>query len=73
MKMGGLSGFSVGGASMGLHYAQQKGYINLDWDKINKKLDKLSDKIEKEATGSTPAWTDKVNEIIFCCNNQRFL
>lgn len=65
MRMGTTAGIITGGGSMSIHYAQQKGYISLDWEKINKKLDKISDKIEKEATGSTPAWTDKVSIQIF--------
>ncbi|CAD0194771.1 unnamed protein product [Chrysodeixis includens] len=42
----------------------QKGYIDINWDKINKKVDKITDKIEKEATGQSPDWFEKVERFV---------
>jgi len=64
MRAGKVSGMGLGGGAMALHYAEQNGYINLNWDKVTKKVDKLTDKIEKEATGSSPAWIDKVERFV---------
>ncbi|CAG9581360.1 unnamed protein product [Danaus chrysippus] len=60
MKIGKLAAVGVGGGVILLHIASQKGYIDINWDKINKKVDKITDKIEKEATGRSPDWFEKV-------------
>lgn len=60
MKIGKIAAVGLGGGVILLHIASQKGYIDINWDKINKKVDKISDKIEKEATGKSPDWFEKV-------------
>ncbi|XP_023939478.1 FUN14 domain-containing protein 1 isoform X2 [Bicyclus anynana] len=60
MKIGKLAAVGIGGGVILLHIASQKGYIDINWDKINKRVDKITDKIEKEATGKSPDWFDKV-------------
>ncbi|VVC92907.1 unnamed protein product [Leptidea sinapis] len=47
-----------------LHIASQKGYIDISWDKINKRVDKITDEIEKETTGKSPDWVEKVGRFI---------
>lgn len=66
MKIGRVAAVGLGGSVILLHIASQKGYIDINWDKINKKVDKISDKIEKEATGRSPDWFEKVT-ILFSC------
>lgn len=61
MKIGKVAAVGVGGGVILLHIASQKGYIDINWDKINKKVDKISDKIEKETTGKSPDWFEKVS------------
>ncbi|CAH4031104.1 unnamed protein product [Pieris brassicae] len=60
MKIGKLAAVGLGGGVILLHIASQKGYVDINWDKINKKVDKITDKIEKEATGKSPDWFEKV-------------
>lgn len=61
MKIGKFAAVGLGGSVILLHIASQKGYIDINWDKINKKVDKITDKIEKEATGQSPDWFEKVS------------
>ncbi|CAH0766759.1 unnamed protein product [Diatraea saccharalis] len=60
MKIGKVAAVGIGGGVILLHIASQKGYIDINWEKINKKVDKISDKIEKESTGRSPDWFEKV-------------
>lgn len=64
MRFGHIVGLGLGGGAFMLHYANEKGYIDINWDKINKKVDKLADKIEKEATGKSPGWVDKMERFV---------
>ncbi|XP_049881833.1 FUN14 domain-containing protein 1 isoform X1 [Pectinophora gossypiella] len=64
MKIGKIAAVGLGGSVILLHIASQKGYIDINWDKINKKVDKISDKIEKETTGRSPDWFEKVERFV---------
>ncbi|XP_026731318.1 FUN14 domain-containing protein 1-like isoform X1 [Trichoplusia ni] len=64
MKIGKFAAVGLGGSVILLHIASQKGYIDINWDKINKKVDKITDKIEKEATGQSPDWFEKVERFV---------
>ncbi|CAK1601988.1 unnamed protein product [Parnassius mnemosyne] len=64
MKIGKFAAAGIGGGVILLHIASQKGYIDINWDKINKKVDKISDKVEKEATGKSPDWIEKVGRFV---------
>ena len=44
-----------------LQIANQQGYITIDWNKIHKKVDKVTDKVEEAVTGQGPSWADKVS------------
>ncbi|XP_041975538.1 FUN14 domain-containing protein 1 isoform X2 [Aricia agestis] len=70
MKIGKIAAVGVGGGVILLHIASQKGYIDINWDKITKKVDKITDKIEKEATGKSPDWFNKV--ILFVKDNSYY-
>lgn len=61
MKIGKLAAVGIGGGVILLHIASQKGYIDINWDKINKRVDKITDKIEKETTGKSPDFFEKVS------------
>lgn len=60
MKIGKVAAVGLGGGVILLHIASQKGYIDINWDKINKRVDKITDKIEKETTGKSADWFEKV-------------
>ncbi|CAH2238221.1 FUN14 domain-containing protein 1A isoform X1 [Pararge aegeria] len=64
MKIGKIAAVGIGGGVILLHIASQKGYIDVNWDKINKRVDKITDKIEKETTGKSPDWFDKVERFV---------
>lgn len=61
MKVGKMAAVAVGGGIILLQIAHQQGYIEIDWNKIYKKVDKVSDKVEKAVTGEGPKWMDKVS------------
>ncbi|XP_028156109.1 FUN14 domain-containing protein 1 isoform X1 [Ostrinia nubilalis] len=64
MKIGKVAAVGLGGGVILLHIASQKGYIDINWEKINKKVDKISDKIEKETTGKSADWFEKVERFV---------
>ncbi|XP_026319883.1 FUN14 domain-containing protein 1 isoform X2 [Hyposmocoma kahamanoa] len=70
MKIGKVAAVGLGGGVILLHIASQKGYIDINWDKINKRVDKISDKIEKETTGKSADWFEKV--ILFVKDNSYY-
>lgn len=61
MRIGKLAALAVGGGILILQVANHKGYISIDWDKVTKKADKVTDKIEEAVTGETPKLMDKVS------------
>ncbi|XP_055641502.1 FUN14 domain-containing protein 1 isoform X2 [Toxorhynchites rutilus septentrionalis] len=60
MKVGKVAAVAVGGGIILLQIANQQGYINIDWNKIHKKVDKVADKVEEAVTGQGPSWDDKI-------------
>ncbi|KAI5640539.1 FUN14 family domain-containing protein [Phthorimaea operculella] len=64
MKLGKVAAVGLGSGVILLHLASQKGYIDINWDKINKKVDKTIDKIEKETTGKSADWFEKVERFV---------
>lgn len=62
MKVGKMAAIAVGGGIILLQIANQQGYIQIDWNKINKKVDKVTDKVEEAVTGQGPSWADKVSK-----------
>ncbi|XP_057655962.1 FUN14 domain-containing protein 2-like isoform X5 [Diorhabda carinulata] len=70
MKVGKTLALALGGGIILLQVANEKGYIRINWNKVNKKLDKVVDKVEEQITGETSSWTDKVMN--FARNNTPF-
>lgn len=60
MKVGKMAAIAVGGGIILLQIANQEGYIKIDWSKINRNVDKVTDKVEEAVTGEGPKWMDKV-------------
>ncbi|XP_055386447.1 FUN14 domain-containing protein 1B isoform X2 [Condylostylus longicornis] len=60
MKVGKLAAFAIGGTIILVEIAHHEGFISIDWAKVNKKLDKVSDKVETAVTGQSPSWIDKI-------------
>lgn len=64
MKVGKLAAIAVGGGIILLQIANQQGYIQIDWNKIHKKVDKVTDKVEEAVTGQGPSWADKAERFV---------
>lgn len=64
MKVGKAAAIAVGGGIILLQIANQQGYISIDWNKINKKVDKVTDKVEEAVTGQGPSWADKAERFV---------
>lgn len=64
MKVGKIVAISVGGSIILLQIASNEGYIQIDWNKITKKANKLADKAEEAITGEGPSWADKADRYI---------
>lgn len=43
-----------------LQIAAHQGYIKINWDKIQKKAEKITDKVEETVTGEGPKFLNKV-------------
>lgn len=61
MKVGKVAACAVGGGIIMLQIAAHQGYIKINWDKITKKAEKITDKMEEKITGEGPKFMDKVN------------
>jgi FUN14 domain-containing protein 1 len=64
MKVGKTVAIALGGSILLLQVANQQGYINIDWNKINKKVDKVTDKIEETITGQGQSTMDKITNTL---------
>lgn len=60
VKVGKAVAIAVGGSIILLQVANEQGYINVNWDKLASKTDKLMDKVEERVTGEGPNLLDKV-------------
>lgn len=70
MKVGKMAAVAIGGGILILQVANHKGYIAIDWDKVTKKADKVSDKLEEAVTGEAPKLMDKVSISLISKNNE---
>lgn len=61
MKVGKVAAMAVGGGIILMQVANHKGYINVNWEKITKKVDEQVDKIEATTSKKGPSLVDKVN------------
>lgn len=59
MKVGKVAAVAVGGGIIMLQIAAHQGYIRINWDKIQKKAEKITDKVEEKVTGEGPKLLDK--------------
>lgn len=60
MKVGKTAAMALGGGIILLQVAHQQGYITVDWKKITRKIDKVSDKVSEAVTKEKPGILDKV-------------
>ncbi|XP_015438515.1 PREDICTED: FUN14 domain-containing protein 2-like isoform X1 [Dufourea novaeangliae] len=64
MKVGKMAALAVGGGIIMLQIAAHQGYIKINWDKIQKKAEKITDKVEEQVTGEGPKFMDKVERFV---------
>ncbi|XP_076246997.1 uncharacterized protein LOC143186979 isoform X2 [Calliopsis andreniformis] len=64
IKVGKIAAFAVGGGIIMLQLAAHQGYIKVNWDKIQKKAEKITDKVEEKVTGEGPKLIDKVERFV---------
>ncbi|XP_033208722.1 FUN14 domain-containing protein 1 isoform X3 [Belonocnema kinseyi] len=64
MKVGKMAAFAVGGGIIILQIAAHQGYIKINWDQIQKKADKIADKVEERVTGEGPKLLDKMERYV---------
>ena len=64
MKVGRAAAFALGGGVILLELANEKGYIKINWDKINRQIDQVSDKVEKQISGQSSNLMDKVEDFV---------
>ncbi|XP_048515355.1 FUN14 domain-containing protein 1A isoform X3 [Athalia rosae] len=62
MKVGKVAAFALGGGIIILQIAAHQGYIKINWDKIQEKAEKITDKVEEKVTGEGPKFMDKVGK-----------
>lgn len=60
MKVGKAAALAVGGGIILLQFANQQGYIHVDWNKVTRKFDKVTDKVSEAVTNEKPGLLDKV-------------
>ncbi|XP_055837719.1 FUN14 domain-containing protein 1 isoform X2 [Episyrphus balteatus] len=70
-KIGKIAAFAIGGGIIVMEIAHQEGYIKVDWSKVTKKIDKVTDKVEEAVTGHERSWADKGKELVR--NNSKFV
>ncbi|XP_017758160.1 PREDICTED: FUN14 domain-containing protein 1 isoform X2 [Eufriesea mexicana] len=64
MRVGKIAAFAVGGGIIMLQIAAHQGYIKINWDKIQKKAEKITDKVEEKVTGEKTKFLDKVERYV---------
>jgi len=58
MKVGKAAATAVGGGIILLQIANYKGYININWNRLNRDAEKIQKQIQNKS-GKTSDWTDK--------------
>jgi FUN14 domain-containing protein 1 len=64
MRVGKAAATALGGGVLLITLAHHKGYITVDWDKLSRQVDRVTDKVETAATGEGPRTIDKVRKLI---------
>ncbi|XP_030748371.1 FUN14 domain-containing protein 2 isoform X1 [Sitophilus oryzae] len=64
MRVGKTAALALGGGIILLQIANEKGYIKVNWDKVNRNLDKVADKVEEKISGEGPSWMDKAERYV---------
>lgn len=60
-KVGKVIAIAIGSGIIILQVANHNGYLKINWDKVNRNVDRVVDKVEEQLTGEGPSWMDKVS------------
>ncbi|KAL1491834.1 hypothetical protein ABEB36_012369 [Hypothenemus hampei] len=60
MKAGKTVAIGVGGGIILLQLANDQGIIKVNYNKVNRKIDRVVDKVEQSITGHGPSWSDRI-------------
>jgi len=60
MKVGKAAATAIGGGIILLQIANYKGYININWNRLNRDVEKIGKQIQTEASGKKKDWSDKI-------------
>ncbi|XP_032663372.1 FUN14 domain-containing protein 2 isoform X2 [Odontomachus brunneus] len=64
MKIGKVAACAIGGGIIIMQIAAHQGYIKINWDKVMRKAEKITDKVEEKITGEGPNLMDKVERYV---------
>lgn len=64
IKFGRSAGFSMGATILLLQLGHHYGYINIDWNTVNRDIQKAREQVEKKASTHIPDLSKKVNNAI---------
>lgn len=64
VKVGKPTALALGGGILILQIAYEKGLIKINWDKVNRNIDKVADKVEEAVTGQQPTVLDKMERFV---------
>ncbi|XP_017770622.1 PREDICTED: FUN14 domain-containing protein 1-like isoform X2 [Nicrophorus vespilloides] len=60
MKVGKAVAMAVGGGIILLQVANENDIVKINWNKVNKKIDKVVDNVEEKISGQGPSLMDKI-------------
>lgn len=60
VKIGKMAALAIGGTIVFLEIANENGIVKIDWGKVEKEVDKVTDRVEEAVTGNKKSWMDKV-------------
>lgn len=64
IKFGRYAGFSMGASILLLQLGHHYGYINIDWNNVNRDLKKAKAEMEKQASTHMPDLSERVQNLI---------
>jgi len=63
MKVGKVAATAIGGSIILFQVANHKGYINVNWNRLNRDVEKISKQIQAEAGGKKKDLADKIRNV----------
>ncbi|XP_037919323.1 FUN14 domain-containing protein 1 isoform X3 [Hermetia illucens] len=63
VKIGKMAALAIGGTIVFLEIANENGIVKIDWGKVEKEVDKVTDRVEEAVTGNKKSWMDKITEM----------